>query len=126
MVIDHIHKMVHHGKKGDKTEGNADSTTHAASRSTKKDNIKSGSTLACEGDKSTPNSKRDSKKKKKNKGETGSNTTTPPKQRSKIKRGKGASSVSTPTVGKPGDPYVRRNPVTDIPILSWTAAAPAG
>ena len=29
-------------------------------------------------------------------------------------------------VGKPGDPYIRRNPLPDIPILTRTYAAPAG
>lgn len=33
---------------------------------------------------------------------------------------------TTQTVGKPGDPYVRRNPLPDIPILSRTVVAPAG
>jgi hypothetical protein len=35
-------------------------------------------------------------------------------------------SVRRGCVGKPGDPYVRRNPLPDIPILARTVVAPAG
>ena len=35
-------------------------------------------------------------------------------------------SVRRGCVGKPGDPYIRRNPLPDIPILARTYGAPAG